>query len=186
LPFSPRSTYSRRGSYQALAVPSQGVGRRPAAIAILEAHKNREWRCCLAVNGLYLRDKTSVQREPLRSAKCADTAGRPVDPLYLLTPRCRVLPEQLTGLQLVKKFPAFHGARRFITALTSARHLSLSWANPIQSTVTLYTMENSSPFMGDPAPTVDRHTTTASSGRHIQRVVTLSLRSVNQHRPIIC
>jgi hypothetical protein len=27
---------------------------------------------------------------------------------YLLTPWCRVLPEQLTGLQLVKKFPAFH------------------------------------------------------------------------------
>ena len=38
--------------------------------------------------------------------------------IYLLTPRCRVLPEQLTGLQLVKKFPAFHGTRRFITALT--------------------------------------------------------------------
>jgi len=37
-------------------------------------------------------------------------------------------------LQLVKKFPAFHGTRRFITALTSVRHLSLSWANPIQST----------------------------------------------------
>ena len=45
----------------------------------------------------------------------------------LLTPRCRVLPEQLTGLQLVKKFPAFHGTRRFITALTSVRHLSLTW-----------------------------------------------------------
>ena len=28
---------------------------------------------------------------------------------YLLTPWCRVLPEQLTGLQLVEKFPAFHG-----------------------------------------------------------------------------
>ena len=27
---------------------------------------------------------------------------------YLLTPRCRVLLEKLTGLQLVKKFPAFH------------------------------------------------------------------------------
>ena len=52
---------------------------------------------------------------------------------YLLTPWCRVLPEQLTGLQLVKKFPAFHGTRRFITALTSIRHLSLSWASPIQS-----------------------------------------------------
>ena len=53
---------------------------------------------------------------------------------YLLTPRCRVLLEKLTGLQLVKKFPAFHGTRRFITALTSVRQLSLSWANPIQST----------------------------------------------------
>ena len=52
---------------------------------------------------------------------------------YLLTPRCRVLPEQPTGLQLVKKFPAFHGTRRFITALTSVRHLSLSWDSPVQS-----------------------------------------------------
>jgi len=52
---------------------------------------------------------------------------------YLLTPWCKVLIEKLTGLQLVKKFPVFHGARRFITALTSVRHLSLSWASPIQS-----------------------------------------------------
>ena len=53
--------------------------------------------------------------------------------LYLLTPWCRVLLERLTGLQLVKKFPALHGTRRFITAITSVRHLSLSWASPIQS-----------------------------------------------------
>ena len=52
---------------------------------------------------------------------------------YLLTPWCRVLLAKLTGLQLVKKFPAFHGTRMFITALTSVRHLSLSWASPIQS-----------------------------------------------------
>ena len=52
---------------------------------------------------------------------------------YLLTPWCRVLLEKLTGLQLVKKFPAFHGTRRFITTLTRPRHLSLSWASPIQS-----------------------------------------------------
>ena len=52
---------------------------------------------------------------------------------YFLTPWCRVLLEKLTGLQLVKKFSAFHGTRRFITALTSVRHLSLSWASPIQS-----------------------------------------------------
>jgi hypothetical protein len=50
---------------------------------------------------------------------------------YLLNPWCRLLLEQLTGLQLDKKFPAFHGARRFITALKSVRHLSLSWASPI-------------------------------------------------------
>ena len=53
---------------------------------------------------------------------------------YLLTPWCRVLLEKLTGLQLVKNFPAFYGTRRFITALTSVRHLSLSWASPNQST----------------------------------------------------
>ena len=52
---------------------------------------------------------------------------------YLLTPWCRVLLEKLTGLQLVKKFPAFHGTPRFITPLTSVRHLSLSWSSPIQS-----------------------------------------------------
>ena len=51
---------------------------------------------------------------------------------YLLTPWCRVL-ETLTSLRLVKRFPAFHGTQRFITALTSVRHLSLSWASPIQS-----------------------------------------------------
>ena len=43
---------------------------------------------------------------------------------------------KLTSLQLVKKLPAFHGTRRLITALTSIRHLSLSWASPIQSIYT--------------------------------------------------
>jgi len=45
---------------------------------------------------------------------------------YLLIPWCRFLLEKLTGLQLAKKFPAFYGTWRFITALTSVRHLSLS------------------------------------------------------------
>jgi hypothetical protein len=51
---------------------------------------------------------------------------------YLLTPRSRVLLEKLTGFQLVKKFPAFYGTRRFFTAFTNSRHLSLSWARSIQ------------------------------------------------------
>ena len=40
--------------------------------------------------------------------------------------------EKLTRFQLVKKFPAFYGTRRFVTTFTSARHLSLSWASSIQ------------------------------------------------------
>ena len=52
--------------------------------------------------------------------------------IYILTPWCRVLLEKLNGLELVKKFPEFYGTRRFITALTSARKLSLSWGSSIQ------------------------------------------------------
>jgi len=52
---------------------------------------------------------------------------------YLFTPWSRVLFEKLTAFQLVKKFPAFYGPRKFITAVTSASHLSLSWASSFQS-----------------------------------------------------
>ena len=45
---------------------------------------------------------------------------------YLLTPWSRVLLEKLTGVQLIKKFPAFYGTRMFITTFTSARLLSLT------------------------------------------------------------
>jgi hypothetical protein len=50
-----------------------------------------------------------------------------------LTPCSRGLPEKLTGLQLDKKFRAFYGTRRFITAFTTDRHLSLSCDRSIQS-----------------------------------------------------
>ena len=52
---------------------------------------------------------------------------------YLLIPMSRFLLEKLTGFQLVKKFPVFYGTRRYITASTNARHLSLSSASSIQS-----------------------------------------------------
>jgi hypothetical protein len=66
------------------------------------------------------------------------TTGTTCDPAhylltYLLTQWSTVLLEKLTGLQLVKKFPALYGTRRFITAFTGARHLSLTWASSIQS-----------------------------------------------------
>ena len=52
---------------------------------------------------------------------------------YLLTPWSGVLLLKPNGSLLVKKFPAFYGDRRFITAYTSADHLPLSWDSPIQS-----------------------------------------------------
>jgi len=57
----------------------------------------------------------------------------PSNTTYLLIPWSRVLLEKLTGSQLLKKFHAFYGTRRFITAFTKAHHLSLSWARSIQS-----------------------------------------------------
>jgi hypothetical protein len=51
---------------------------------------------------------------------------------YLLTPWCRVL-EKLTGSQVFKKPPAFHGTLRFIPTITSACHPSLSWSRSIPS-----------------------------------------------------
>jgi len=44
----------------------------------------------------------------------------------VLTPCSTVLLEKLTGPQLVKKFSAFYVISRFVTAFTTARHLSLS------------------------------------------------------------
>jgi hypothetical protein len=42
-----------------------------------------------------------------------------------------------------------------------------------------YKMEHSSPFMGDPAPTVNRNMTTVGADRHTLKVVMLSPQSVN-------
>jgi len=51
----------------------------------------------------------------------------------ILTPWSRVLLEKLTGSTASQEIPRIFGTRRFLTVLTNARHLSLSWANFIQS-----------------------------------------------------
>jgi len=51
----------------------------------------------------------------------------------LLIPWNKAFLEKLTVSQLVNKFPAFYGTRRFITAFTSVRHLSLSWTRSFHS-----------------------------------------------------
>ena len=52
---------------------------------------------------------------------------------YLLTPWSRVLFEKLTGSAAGQEIPRIFGTRRFLTVIISARHLSLSWVNSIQS-----------------------------------------------------
>jgi hypothetical protein len=49
-----------------------------------------------------------------------------------LIPWARVLLKKLTGLQLVKKFPAFYGTWRFITTFRTARFPFLCWARAIR------------------------------------------------------
>jgi hypothetical protein len=53
--------------------------------------------------------------------------------LLLLTTWSRILLEKLRVIELVKKYPAFYGNRRFITVFTTVRHWSTSWARCIQS-----------------------------------------------------
>jgi hypothetical protein len=45
----------------------------------------------------------------------------------------RAFLEKLAGSQLVKKFPTVYWIRKYFTAFTIARHLSLFWARSIQS-----------------------------------------------------
>ena len=53
---------------------------------------------------------------------------------YFLTPRSRIFLEKLTDLQLVKKFPAFYGTRRFIIALqVSTNAPILSQIDPVHT-----------------------------------------------------
>jgi len=46
-------------------------------------------------------------------------------PINIRFTRSRVRPENLRGPKLVEKFPSFYGTRRFITAFSSTRYLSL-------------------------------------------------------------
>jgi prolipoprotein diacylglyceryltransferase len=53
--------------------------------------------------------------------------------IIIITPWSRDLLEKLTASQPAKKFLAYYGTRRFITAFTRTRHLSLTRASSIQS-----------------------------------------------------
>ena len=95
---------------------------------------------------------------------------------YLLTPWSRASLEKLTGSAASQEIPRIFGTRRFLTVLTSARHLSLSWANSIQSP--------------QPPPTFWRSILILSShlrlGLPNGLFILLSLRLLNQHLFMKC
>jgi len=96
-------------------------------VTVIKLGTRRERVVSFTSRSLYSQGKRP--RCPLNSWMVDHGAGLA---LYLLTACGRVL-EKLTGFQLVKKYPHFMEPRRFITAFTSAHHLSLSWASSIQS-----------------------------------------------------
>jgi hypothetical protein len=68
-----------------------------------------------------------VKRQVRSLPISTDTSLRPENlNSYLLSPWNRFLLEKLIVSQLIQKFPAFYGTRKFIAPLTSDRHLSLS------------------------------------------------------------
>ena len=81
---------------------------------------------------LHLKTKSLVTVQQMWLTHNAYEEMTDITPYHSLTPWSRVRLEKPTGSQLVKKFPAFYGTRRFITAFTSARHLSLFWARSIR------------------------------------------------------
>ena len=60
------------------------------------------------------------------SRQCSTVVQNVLSRANLLTPWSRVLLEKLTGSAASQEIPRIFGTRKFITVLTSARHLSLS------------------------------------------------------------
>ena len=74
----------------------------------------------------------SIGQTILRHLKYITLSPQNIIYIYITT-GSRVLLEKLTVSQLVQKFPAFYGTRKFITVFIRVRHLSLSWTSSIQS-----------------------------------------------------
>ena len=85
----------------------------------------------IAANGIRVQNRGTRYRPSQQSGEVKPSP--PTSLTYLLTPWSRVLLEKLTGSAATQEIPCIFGTRRFITVLTSARHLSLSWTNSIQS-----------------------------------------------------
>ena len=76
----------------------------------------------------------SPHKQPLQLAPFKPNCSRVMDKILQSTetdPCSRVLQKLMA--QGVKKFAAFHGTGTFMTLVTTARHLPVRWATPVQS-----------------------------------------------------
>jgi hypothetical protein len=108
-------------------VPLRAPVNLLSSIGLSELRTN--WKRCemnLTQNNIF----NLVQVPPLQKYECCWVVHNHTP---YLTPWRKVLLDRLTDFKPVKKFPAFHGTRRFITTCASARRLSKTWASSIQS-----------------------------------------------------
>ena len=123
-------TFRRIVAPSALTVMQSKTAVRIFGMAKLLKKKIKEmWAMFQAVDSCTVTLRLSCECP----SRAIEQFNKMTDDIYLLTPRRRVLLEKLTNLQVVKKFSAFYGTRRFIVTFTNALHLSLSWASSIQS-----------------------------------------------------
>ena len=132
--------------------PQWGPGRPSAEISRSHTQTRYEWsahRTGRYLHNTQQREDTNIRA--VRGIRTRDPNNRPNAEIrlrthghrdrklgtkivtYLLTPWSRVLLEKLTGSAASQEIPRIFGTWRFLTVFTSARHLSLSWANSIQS-----------------------------------------------------
>jgi hypothetical protein len=114
-------SWTQRGNY-ALLCGAQ-------LMALMLSHTNRRYAALARKVERWHTDSAVVHRK--RDVPCHESIW--VAQPYILTPWSRVLLEKLTGFAAIQEIPRIYGTRNFITVLTSARHLSLSWARYTQS-----------------------------------------------------
>jgi len=95
---------------------------------------------------------------------------------YLLPPWSRAILEKLTGSQPVKKLSAFYGTRRFITAFTSASHLSLPYSHYGCSICPVYELYPTVPISSQPGQRLSSDSSRSSS------VYTVNLKKMKSDR----
>jgi hypothetical protein len=105
-------------------------GPKRAGGALIDGQK----KCRKVVSGNYvhLSCTKTIKSRVFLSAVASSTKRRFFPSVQVMA--SRVLFKKRTSPQLIKKFLLFYGTRRFITAFTRVRHLSLSWARSVQST----------------------------------------------------